>query len=41
MSSESYCWMLINNFIANYYKYRKRMFVPSNHVEADKMVIQW
>jgi hypothetical protein len=41
MSSELYGWMLINNFIANYNKYRKRMFVPGNHFEANKMVIRW
>ncbi len=33
--------MLINNFIANYIEYRKRMFVPGNNVEAYKTVIQW
>jgi hypothetical protein len=39
MSSERYCWMLVNNFIANINKYRKRTFVPGGHLEPNKTVI--
>jgi hypothetical protein len=40
MPSEQYRWMLVNNHVANINKYRARMFVPGNHLEADEMVIQ-
>jgi len=33
MSAERYCWMLINNFVANINKYRQRTFVPGSHLE--------
>ena len=41
MSSEWYCWMLINNFVANINKYRQRTFVPGGHLEADETVVRW
>ena len=41
MSSERYCWMLINNFVGNINKYRQRTFVPGGHLEADETVIRW
>jgi hypothetical protein len=41
MPSEWYCWMLINDFIADNNKYRKRTFVPDGYVEVNKTVIQW
>jgi hypothetical protein len=40
MLSERYCWMLVNNFITNINKYRKKTFVPGGHLEAYEMVIQ-
>jgi hypothetical protein len=39
MSSERYCWMLVQDFVANYNDYRQRTFVPSGHLEADKTVV--
>jgi len=41
MSSERYCWMLINDFVANINKYRQRTFVPGGHLEADETVVRW
>ena len=38
---EQYRWMLVNNFVTNINKYCARTFVPGNHLEADKTVIQW
>jgi len=40
MSSERYCWMLINDFVGNINKYRQRTFVPGGHLEADETVIR-
>ena len=33
MSLERYCWMLINDFVANINKYRQRTFVPGGHLD--------
>ena len=41
MSLERYCWMLINDFVANINKYRQRIFVPGGHLEANETVIRW
>jgi hypothetical protein len=41
MSSERYCWMLINDFVANINKYRQRTFVPGGRLEADETVVRW
>ena len=40
-SLERYCWMLINYFFVNIYKYRQRTSVPGGHLGADETVIQW
>ena len=41
MSSERYCWILINDFVANINKYRQRTFVPGGRLEADETVVRW
>jgi hypothetical protein len=41
MLSERYRWMLIEDFVANYNKYRQRTFVPGGHLEADETVVRW
>ena len=41
MSSKRYWWMLIEDFVANYNKYRQRTFVPGSHIEANETVVRW
>jgi hypothetical protein len=41
MSSEQYCWMLVDDFVANINEYRTRTFVPGSHLEADESMICW
>jgi hypothetical protein len=41
MSSERYCWMLVDNFIDNINEYRSKLFDPGDHLEANETVIRW
>jgi hypothetical protein len=41
MTSEQYCWLLVDGFVEMFNEYRKNYFIPSHTICVDASISQW
>ena len=41
MTSEQYCWLLIDGFVEKFNEYRKHFFIPSHTICVDESISRW
>jgi hypothetical protein len=41
MSSEQYCWLLVNGFVEKFNDYKKNYFIPSHTICVDESISRW